>query len=371
MIKSGLTNKRYRTLGSLTLFLTMVLGPFASAFSAAAAQEVTGNIQGEVRDQQGAVIPGATVTAASARRSFNTTTNREGLYRFNGLLPGVYTMSAAAKNFSDAKVENVTVELGKTLNIVVELKAAGTAESVTVTGASEPIVDVTSTKVATNVTQQQIDVLPKGLGFSSIINVAPGTRNEMNAGGFQIDGASGSENRFVVDGLDVTRVFGGMLGSTKNIPYDFVEEVQIKSAGYEAEFGGATGGVINVVTRSGANIWHGEVRTDFNNQTFRGKDNPDLRRQLTDLTKAQYFLNPSGKDTTRLFAPTVTFGGPVWKDRMWFFASYAPEFFRQQQKLDLISVTSGALAEATLNSRLLNQTVKNDYFIARLDYSPY
>jgi carboxypeptidase family protein/TonB-dependent receptor-like protein len=362
--------RRYRSAASIALLLVLVLGPFGSAFSTLA-QEVTGSIQGEVKDQHGAVVPNALVTVSSAQRSFKATTDKEGAYRFISLQPGVYTVAASAKGFTEAKVENVTVELGKTLNVVVEVRAAGTSETVTVTGASEPIVDVTSTKVATNVTQQQIDVLPKTLNFSSIINVAPGTRNETNAGGFQIDGASGSENRFVVDGLDVTRVFGGTLGSTKNIPYDFVREVQVKSGGYEAEFGGATGGVINVVTRSGSNDWHGEVRVDYSSDRFRGHDNPDLRRQLTDVTKAQYFSNPQGKDDTRLFAPTFTVSGPIYKNKLWFFTSYAPEFNRQQQQLDLISVTAGAPAEVKLNSRLLTQTVKNDYFIARVDYTPF
>jgi hypothetical protein len=371
MMKLGFTKKRSRALGGLALFLTLVLGPLGSAFAAPVAQEITGSIQGEVKDQAGAVVPNATVTAASAQRNFKATTDKEGLYRFNSLQPGVYTVTASAKGFSDAKVENVTVELGKTLNVTVEVRAAGATESVTVTGASEPIVDVTSSKISTNVTQQEINLLPKSLNFSSIIGVAPGARNEPNNGGFQIDGASGSENRFIVDGLDVTRVFGGTLGSTKNIPYDFVNEVQIKSAGYEAEFGGATGGVVNVVTKSGSNDWHGQFRVDYTNDHFRAKDNPALRRQLTDLSKAQLFTNPSGKDKTRLVAPTFALGGPIVKNKLWFFTSYAPEYTRRTRQLDLISVVTGAPAETVLNSRPVNYTTKNDYFIGKIDYTPY
>lgn len=370
MTKFGFKKKHSRALGGLALFLTLVLGPLGSSF-AARAQEITGSIQGEVKDQAGAVIPNATVTASSAQRNFTATTDHQGAYRFNSLEPGVYTVRATAAGFSDAKVDNITVELGKTLNVTVELKAAGATESVTVTGTSEPIVDVTSTKIATNVTQQEIDVLPKSLNFSSIISVAPGARNEPNNGGFQIDGASGSENRFVVDGLDVTRVFGGTLGSTKNIPYDFVNEVQIKSAGYEAEFGGATGGVINVVTRSGSNDWHGQFRVDYTNDHFRAQDNPALRRQLTDLSKAQLFHNPSGKDKTRLVAPTFAIGGPIVKNKLWFFTSYAPEYTRRTRQLDLISVVTGAPAETVLNSRPINYVTKNDYFIGKIDYTPF
>src|SRR3981081_4403267 len=103
MMKLGFTKKRSRALGGLALFLTLVLGPLGSAFAAPVAQEITGSIQGEVKDQAGAVVPNATVTAASAQRNFKATTDKEGLYRFNSLQPGVYTVTASAKGFSDAK----------------------------------------------------------------------------------------------------------------------------------------------------------------------------------------------------------------------------------------------------------------------------
>ncbi|HKA16725.1 MAG TPA: TonB-dependent receptor [Blastocatellia bacterium] len=371
MMKLGFTKKRIRTFGSFLLLSALVLGLFGSAFAVLGAQEVTGSIQGEVKDQTGAVVAHATVIATNPQRDFKTTTNKDGVYRFDNLQPGVYSISATASGFSGVKVENVTVQLGKTLSVVLEVKAAGASESVTVTATTEPIVDVTSSKIATNVPQERIDVLPKTLGFSSIINVAPGTRQEDKAGGFQIDGASGSENRFVVDGLDVTRVFGGQLGSTKNIPYDFVKEVQIKSAGYEAEFGGATGGVINVVTRSGSNDWHGEGRLDFTNNRLRAEDNPTLRRKLTNQTQAEYFHNPSGKDRDYLLAPMFQLGGPILKDRMWFFASWAPQFTHQTRRMDLIQVVTGAPSETILNSRDLNTSQNNNYAIGRIDYTPF
>jgi hypothetical protein len=351
----------------IVLMLALVLSLGVSAFG----QETTGNIRGTVKDPNGAAVANSTVTAKNPQRSFTTTTDEQGTYEFAQLPPGRYVVSASASGFSEVKREDVPVELGRTLQVNLDLSVAGTAANVNVTANEEPLVDVSSSKTATNVSQQQIDVLPKGLNFSSIINVAPGTRNEPNAGGFQIDGASGSENRFIVDGLDVTRVFGGTLGSTKNIPYDFVHEVQVKSAGYEAEFGGATGGVVNVATRSGSNDWRGEVRLDYTSSRLRAHDNPALRRQLTDLTKAEYFNNPRGKDQTRLLAPTVTLGGPIWKNKAWFFTSYAPEFGRTKQTTDLITVTTGAPAEVVTNSRVLNQYTKNDYFIGRVDYNPF
>jgi antitoxin (DNA-binding transcriptional repressor) of toxin-antitoxin stability system len=334
--KSLITNREsIRKIGSLLLLLVLVFGP-GSAFSALASQEVTGNIEGTLKDPSGAVIPNATVTAANAQRTFTATTNDEGMYRFNNLQPGLYTITATNTGFGSVKRDDVTVELGRTLQVNFEMKPVGAGETVTVTASDEPIVDVTSTKTATNITQQEIDVLPKTRNFSSLINVAPGTREESKAGGFQIDGASGSENRFVVDGLDVTRVFGGQLGSSKNIPYDFVKEVQVKSAGYEAEFGGATGGVVNVVTRGGTNEWHGEGKIEYTSDRFRAEDNPTLRLKPTNpLNQAEYFFNPKGKDETRQVDPVFSIGGPILKDKLWFFGSYAPSFYRRQRNLDL------------------------------------
>ncbi|PYS66393.1 MAG: hypothetical protein DMF74_01235, partial [Acidobacteria bacterium] len=299
-------------------FLPLTVAVLLCLTGIAFGQETTGSIRGNVKDPNGAAVPNATVKATNPQRSFTTTTNSQGEYEFTDQLPpDVYTVTASASGFSEVKRPDVQVLLGKTILVNIDLAVAGTSATVTVTGNQEPLVDVSSSKTATNVSQQQIDVLPKGLNFSSIINVAPGARNEPNAGGFQIDGSSGSENRFIVDGLDVTRIFGGTLGSTKNIPYDFVQQLQVKSAGYEAEFGGATGGVVNLATRSGSNDWHGEVRMDYTSSALRAHDNPAARRKLTDLTQLEYFKNPRGKDNTRQITPTVSVGGPILKNRLW------------------------------------------------------
>jgi hypothetical protein len=263
-----------------------------------------------------------------------------------------------------------------------DLTVASTAENVNVSSDNEPIVDVTSSKTATNITQQQIQELPKTLNFTSVLQVAPGTRAESRTNGFQIDGASGSENVFIVDGVEVTNVVGGGLGSkdsstSKNIPVDFVKEVQVKSAGYEAEYGGATGGVINVVTRGGTNEFHGEARMEIETSKFRGSDNPQLRINAVDPSNktSELLYNRFGKDRRLLQAPVLSLGGPIVKNKLWFFSSYAPQFFTAHRNLDLIqdpNVThaNGGTKTIPLNTRDIRYEEQDQFAMTRLDFSP-
>lgn len=354
---------------TLMLLLAMV-GSASGSMLAASMQEVTGNVQGAVKDQTGAVIAGALVTATSEQRSYKATTNDVGQYNLTALQPGVYIITATGTGFTTVRRDNVTVELGRTLQVNFELQASAKGESVVVTSSDEPIVDVTSTKIATNITQKEIDVLPKGLNMQSVLRTAPGTRGEAKSGGFQIDGASGSENVFIIDGVEVTDVNVGTLVASKDIPTSFLKEVQVKSAGYEAEFGGATGGVINTVTRGGTNDWHGEIGVDYSNDKMRAEDNPVLRLNLINDNKAEFFDNPSGKDKNTNVNPTFAVGGPIVKDKFWFFSSYSPQFFYTTRRLDLIRTTPGANREETLSSRFIDYRTKNDFFMTRLDASP-
>ncbi len=376
--------KKMKAIGSIALLLLLLLGPEASAFAAATAraQEVFGNIEGTVKDSSGAVIPDVAVVAKSTQRSYSVTTDDAGAYRFNNLLPGLYTVTVSGTGFGAVKRDAISVEIGRTLQVNFEMNPVAAGESVTITASDQPIVDVTSTKTATNITEQKIDVLPKNLNFTSVLEVAPGTRKEDRTGGFQVDGASASENVFIIDGVEVTNILGGTLGgkdseASKNIPLDFVKEVQVKSAGYEAEFGGATGGVFNVVTKSGTNDYHGEFRLEYESSRFRGDDAPTLRFDPLDLSQQtiEYFDNPRGKDKRRLLNPVVSIGGPIVKDKLWFFTSYAPQFFRQRRFIDLIqdpniTVANGGNSVVTLDANEVTYKQKSDYFIGRLDYSP-
>jgi len=123
--------------------------------------------------------------------------------------------------------------------------------------AESPIVDVKSNTKATTISSDRVDLVPHNRDFTSLVTQAPGANNEPKSGGISIDGASASENRYVVDGVETTNIINGT--SAKPVIADFVDQVQIKSSGYPAEYGGSTGAVVNVITKSGTNSFSGNV----------------------------------------------------------------------------------------------------------------
>ena len=287
----------------------------------AVAQEQTGSIQGVVKDSSGAVLPGVTVEARSPSAVGVSTavTNANGIYRFPALPPGSYEVSASLQSFVPAKITDAVVTLGKQLTIDLTLKLAGVSESVTVTGES-PIIDVKQNAAFATIQREAIERMPKGRDFQSILKTAPGAQDEAKSGGIQIDGASGSENRFVIDGVDTTNLQSGVSGKTMLL--DFVNEVQVKSSGYNAEFGGATGGVVNVLTKSGSNQFHGQGGTYFQNDGMQGSIRPTNRfnPQHTSIPESN-LINPDDQWST--WSPIADIGGPIFRDKLWFYGSVA------------------------------------------------
>ncbi len=234
--------------------------------------------------------------------------------------------------------------LGKTTPLAVSLQAGGVETSVDVTAANELTIDPTDNKIQTNITARTAELLPKGQGFSSLLKIAPSTRPEPLNGGFQVDGASGSENTFIIDGQEVTHFRTGVLRANDNLPFSLVQEVQIKSSGFEAEFGGATGGVINVVTKGGGNEWHGEFGSQFRPGSWQGQPSKFLRSFRSGSATAvpstfvdiPEYIQPR-KDGGFDYFPSATLGGPIVKDRFWFFAAFSPTIQKIDRTLDYIS----------------------------------
>ena len=155
----------------------------------------------------------------------------------------MYDVSATLASFSPQKFTEVNVGLGQIKRLEFALSLAGVQETVSVT-AESPLVDVKQSARQTNIRAEQIDLLPTGRDFTTLVTQAPGANQEAKLGGLSIDGASAGENRYIIDGIETTNLQNGLSG--KSVIADFVDEVQVKSSGYTAEYGGATGGVINV-----------------------------------------------------------------------------------------------------------------------------
>src|SRR5262245_34218768 len=379
MTKSGYTRK-FRIFGSFWLLCVLLLGPFGSVF-AAVAQENSGSIQGQAKDQTGAVIPGAKVTATSPAlvRPMEATTDSDGAYVFPKAPVGMYTVTATRQGFKTVKTENIEVQLGKTATIDFTLPAGQVSESVTVTAGGETI-DVTSSKTATNITETIMEHTPKGRSFNSILPYAPGVIFDPRAGntgttssgptgtngnnpgggvgGYSVNGASGSENAFIIDGVEVSKVRNAALGRESAIPFEFVREIQVKVGGYEAEYGGATGGVINVITKSGANDFHGEGGLLFAGAALNAAPRGTWQRMAADASRAEFFV--PREDEYRSWFPVFELGGPILKDRLHFFTSYAPELTRFERTIPF--VTGGT---KTTTQRLIRH-----YGLARVDYAP-
>jgi len=319
--------------------------------SPAIAQEQRGAIEGIVKDSSGAVLPGATVEVkAPSGAVVNTTSDASGVFRFPSLAPGTYEVSATLQGFSPAKVPDVLVSLGQIKKVELAMAVGGLTDTVTVTSES-PLVDVKQTARQTNIRAEQVELLPKGRDFTTLVTQAPGANNEAKLGGLSIDGASAGENRYIIDGIETTNLQSGLSG--KNVIVDFVDEVQVKSSGYTAEFGGATGGVINVVTKSGTNDYHGSALFNFEGSSLRGDNTPSLRQNLSNSDIAEYVRYPKD-DSTRL-EPAFALGGPLAKNRLWFFGAYQPALTTTDRD---VSTSSSQNANATVASSEQKQQVQ-------------
>jgi len=367
-----------RSLARLTL--SALLGGIL-AVVAAFGQENTGAIRGTIKDPTGAAIPGAKVTATSAAlvRAIDTVSDKEGVYRFPKLPAGVYTITVTQTGFKTSKNEDINLLLGSELTLDVSLAAGEFTESVVVSATAEAI-DVTSSKSATNITEKFIDNTPKGRTFNTLLQAAPGvifdpragmvgdgatgtatSRPGGGVGGYSVNGASGSENQFILDGVEVSNVRNAALGRESAIPFEFVREVQVKSGGFEAEYGGAVGGVINVVTKSGTNQFHGEGALMFTSAGFNSRPRGFWRSNPDVATQPQFFRQKEDKYNT--LYPGFSLGGPILSDRLHFFSSYFPTIDRSERTITYL--TKPTATTQTTTSRILRH-----YAINRLDYAP-
>jgi len=304
----------------------VVLALLLATAAIAAAQGTTGTISGRIVDPQGLAVPGVTVTVTGPQGAKTAVTDGSGRFTVPFLTPGSYSLKAELQGFKSIEQKAITVRLEQTVDLPLTMQVGGLTETVEVTGAS-PVVDTQTTTAGANLDSAMLSRLPVGRSLAETLYVAPGVSSGGGTGTSNpsIGGGSGLENQYVVDGVNISSAGFGSLGSYSRVnsigslgngvTFDFIKEVQIKTAGYEAEFGQSTGGVVNVVTKSGTNEMHG---------TFFGYTRPNaLESGYTQIHTVNGFTNTTGT-TLSDFGAEV--GGPVVKNRLYFFGAIDPQW---------------------------------------------
>lgn len=293
---------------------------------APSAAQATGSIVGIVTDVSKARLPGVTVTISSPaliREQESTTTNAEGTYRVASLPPGEYTVVFDLSKFQGVKREGIRVQAGQTFAVDATLEVAGVEQLLTVVGGT-PLIDVKSAEVNHTVGTDFIDTVPVARRFSDLLNTLPGVTSGLYtfSPANTVYGSSVRENVYTVDGLNF--VDPVVRTAVTDVPFDDIEEVKVTTAGYAAEFGQAAGGIFNFVTKSGGNTFKGIANLNLQDSALEADNvTDDLRRQgVAAATSVDYVRDWGGN-----------LGGPIVRNRVWFFQSYH-KFQQEESQTD-------------------------------------
>jgi outer membrane receptor protein involved in Fe transport len=310
------------------MFKKLVLLAILAALGLPAlAQRTTGSISGSVKDATGAALPGVTVsiTGVNVVGTQTATTNEHGFYRVLNLPPGEYQVSFSISGFKTVNRKGVRVGLGSNIEESPSLEVSQLEESIDVVGEAA-VVDTTSNEVGANYDREWVENAPlRRYSFFDLVKSAPGTLDGGDGSRRgMVYGSSYDENAFQLDGVDITENFFNESSAEPNP--DAIEEIEILSLGAPAEYGNLTGAVYNIVTRQGTNEFHGDVNFFWQGDGTTGNNTEDLVNGDGDFVDAC----PTGSDPGKrcpFFRDSFTdftaqIGGPIVKDKLWFFASY-------------------------------------------------
>ncbi len=322
--KRGLMSRIRR--GAIVLGLAGLALTLASLTSSrsAFAQEITGRVTGRVVDQDsGAALAGVTVIVQGPQGEDATTTDSKGQYLFTSLGAGTYAVRFYVGSASAVEQAGVVVSAEKTVRVNAKMPSGtgAAAQPVYVITGQAPQIDVGSARIGATFGEDFMLKVPNGRTYGDVIQKAPGVFIDPS-GNISVNGATGLENIYYVNGLNVTGMeFGNLdsgaatMGGGTNLPIEFLKQIDVNGGGYNAEYGGAMGGVINTVLKSGTNEFHGSVFGYWSPYWLAGDP--------TTVTKIGGAIASLRKPD---FSDDIGFevGGPLIKDKLFFWAGFAP-----------------------------------------------
>ncbi len=276
-------------------------------------QDITGGLNGQILDSLNKPIEGVEiiVSGTSLQGTRGTTTDSRGYFTLARLPSGIYKIDISSVNYQNLTYENFPVQLGTTSSLgIINLRSGVIKIPEVIIYDKKTVIDPTTTTVGGNLSFKTFDALPTDRNFRSIISLLPQVNESYLGDEANISGGTGPENIYYIDGANVTESFNAT-GST-NLPYNFVKEIQVKAGGYEPEYGRALGGIVNIITQSGSNEFHGQFFSFFTNNIFGGERRPGL-----EVAKIPNFTS---------YDLGFSIGGPIVPDKVWFFAAYNPTF---------------------------------------------
>jgi outer membrane receptor protein involved in Fe transport len=296
--------------------LALVIAVMVSWPAIAHAQTVTGALFGRVTDQTGLPLPGVTVTITSPQLITGQevrVTDEAGQFRFATLAVGTYTVTFTLQGFTTLRRENVQLSAGAAVAVDGQLQVAALGEVVTVSGASA-VIDLKNSQQVATVTQQLIQTLPNRSfvdAYHLMPGIVDGAYRDVTPGASSVNGGSSRNNRLNLEGANVNDAAYGY--PSTDLSYEIIQEVQVTTAGISAEFGGASGGVFNVITKSGGNKVSGQTSLYYTGNTLQGSN-------VTDAMKA--LGTERGTTTKKSLQGGASLGGPVLRNRLWYFGDY-------------------------------------------------
>src|SRR5688572_31538592 len=270
----------------------------------------TGTISGDVKDATGGALPGVTVTMTSQDRGFSrsTVSDESGRYTFPAVPIGLYRVVATLQGFETAEAADNLVETDKNTAISFGMKLGALTDTIQVLGQT-PIVDATNTAANTRVRREEFEKLPVGRSYQALIGAAPGV---VGTGNVNALGALTSNNLFIIDSVDTTDPTTGTFGT--NLNFEAIQEVSVYTSAAGVEYGRAQGAIVNVVTKSGTNRFEGSAKYIFLNDDWDAQNSTTSEVTGASLERVKFDqVNPTY---------SFTGGGPLWRNRAWFFGTY-------------------------------------------------